>query len=144
MVNAPSPHHQARAWVAARLKSTRSCPHAEFVLPRHPLQSWLTSPTASTCKLWRHAWYTREDMEHSTSLSSLPPSPRLFGSSTHGRITVAGDTLPPCLRVPSLHELGPDLPFRLPSRLAYPTSPVFFVVESYLTLGAPVGMGRLG
>ena len=81
---APSPHFQARAWP----KSTRSCPRAERV--RHRRRRRTPRRRRSTCKLSRRGWCTREDTERSTSLSSLPPSPRLSGSSTLGQITVAG------------------------------------------------------
>ena len=85
---APSPHRQARAWP----KSTRSCPRAERV--HHRRRRRMRRRHRSTCKLSRRGWCTREDTERSTSLSSLPPSPRLSGSSTHGRITVAGPHAP--------------------------------------------------
>ena len=85
---APSPHRQARAWP----KSTRSCPRAERV--RHRRRRRTPRRRRSTCKLSRRGWCTREDTERSTSLSSLPPSPRLSGSSTLGQITVAGPHAP--------------------------------------------------
>ena len=85
---APSPHRQTRAWP----KSTRSCPRAERV--HHRRRRRTRRHRRSTCKLSRRGWCTREDTERSTSLSSLHPSPRLSGSSTHGRITVAGPRAP--------------------------------------------------
>ena len=85
---APSPHRQARAWP----KSTRSCPRTERV--RHRRRRRTPLHRRSTCKLSRRGWCTREDTERSTSLSSLPPSPRLSGSSTLGQITVAGPHAP--------------------------------------------------
>ena len=88
---APSPHRQARAWP----KSTRSCPRAERV--HHRCRRRTPRRRRSTCKLSRRGWCTREDTERSTSLSSLLPSPRSSGSSTHGRITVAGPHTPACL-----------------------------------------------
>ena len=54
-------------------------------------------------------------------------------------------TRPACAaHSPPMHELGPLPALGRSCRLAYPTSPVFFVVESYLTLGVPVGDGVAG